>query len=133
MAEIKEDKEKLMEIASALNEVIRIRGVTLVELSKRTGVDQETLQDYTMGLQDIRNASASEVFKIADALRVDPAILMGEKSIDEFHKKVAETEIDRTSLENLRRWLETPIRASEEKTSIATPESGSDESLSKMD
>ena len=45
-------------------------GLTQAELSKRTGVNLRTLQDYEQGRKPINQAAAITVYRIATALGV---------------------------------------------------------------
>lgn len=100
---------EVIKCSAALNEVIRYRGMTLEELSEKAGIDADTLQKYTVTSLDIRQASALDVMHLASALDVDPAILLGEKSIDEFTKEQGHG-IDPSSLAYLREMMSKPIR-----------------------
>lgn len=100
---------EVIKCSAALNEVIRYRGITLDELAKKAGIDADTLQKYTVTSLDIRQANALDVMHLASALDVDPAILLGEKSIDEFKNEQGHG-IDPASLAYLREMMSKPIR-----------------------
>ncbi|BAK47533.1 MAG: transcriptional regulator [Lachnospiraceae bacterium] len=96
--------------ASALNEVIRTRGMNLEELSAKCGIPVIVLQDYTTTIADIREAKALDLLNLAEALQVDPYILVGKHPIEDFQKKMKEEYTDSSSLEYLRKMLSKPIR-----------------------
>jgi hypothetical protein len=96
--------------ASALNEVIRFRGITLMELAEKSGIDGILLQCWTDTSQDIREARAIDLMNLAEALNVDPYILVGKKDISEFTEKAQKEQIDKHSMDFLRQQLSRPIR-----------------------
>ncbi len=96
--------------ASALNEVIRFRGITLPELSEKCKIDPLRLQSWTDTSEDIRQAPAIDLLNLAEALNVDPFILVGKKEISEFTEKAQKEQIDKNSMEFLRQQLSRPIR-----------------------
>ncbi len=101
---------EVIKCSAALNEIIGFRGITLEELSGKCGIDVDTLQKYTVTSLDIREAKPLDVMHLADALDVDPAILLGEKSIDEFKAQEGNQGIDPASLAFLRDMMSKPIR-----------------------
>lgn len=101
---------EVIKCSAALNEIIRFRGVTIDELSRKCGIDAATLHKYTVTSLDLRQANAVDLMHLASALDVDPAILIGEKSIDEFKQKEENHGIDAASLAYLRELMSKPIR-----------------------
>ena len=100
---------EVMKCASAVNEVIRFRGITLPELSEKCKISPERLLDYTVAAVDIREEKAIDILNLAEALEVDPYILIGKKPIADFYDKARENHIDKSSLEFLRQQLSKPI------------------------
>lgn len=103
------DDPEVIKCSAALNEVIRYRGITLEELAAKSGIDADTLQKYTVTSLDIRQANALDLMHLANALDVDPAILLGEKPIEEFTNQEGHG-IDPASLAYLREMMSKPIR-----------------------
>ncbi len=101
--------EEVMKCASAVNEVIRYRGITLQELSEKCGISAERLLDYTVASVDVREEKAIDILNLAEALKVDPYVLVGKKPVSEFYNTARETQIDKSSLEFLRQQLSKPI------------------------
>lgn len=73
--------------ASNLRAVLRFRNMSVPDLAKTIGVSSRTLEAYTAGRVSMLDAKAGTVLKIAQALNVDPYILIGEKSVDGFFRK----------------------------------------------
>lgn len=48
-------------------------------------VSERTIEAYTSGKVSLANAKASTVLRIAEYLDVDPFVLIGEKSIEDFY------------------------------------------------
>lgn len=96
--------------ASALNEIIRYRGITLPDLSEKCGIPAEEIHDYTVTSLDLREIRAIDLMNLAEALDADPFVLVGKKSIEDFHNKVQdEQKLDKASLDFLREMLSRPI------------------------
>lgn len=62
-------------------------GMSIQELSDKSGVPVGTLQQYSSGRIDLRNATALSVIHVATALGMDPRILVGIMPIDEFYNR----------------------------------------------
>ncbi len=82
--------------ANALRTAIRLRKTSMRILSDETGIPYRTLQGYTNGRVSLRNAEAANILDIADALNINPYILIGEVSIDAFYKEVQQEEYQKT-------------------------------------
>lgn len=84
----KKDRDGLTELcASNLRTVLRYRSMSVAELAKLIDVSARTIEAYTAGRVSLQDAKAGTVLMIADALKVDPYILVGEKPVDSFLKK----------------------------------------------
>lgn len=62
-------------------------GMSMQELSDKSGVPVGTLQQYSSGRINLRNATALSVINVAIALGMDPRILVGKMPIDEFYNR----------------------------------------------
>ena len=76
-----------LQCANALKSVMKYREVTIPVLAVSIGVSERTLQEYTSGKVSLANAKARTVILIAQELKVDPLILIGEKPIEDFYQK----------------------------------------------
>lgn len=83
--------EKLDEItrdqlASTLKALLSYRKMTIAELGRLSGVPYRTIQGYTNGRIDIRNCRAIALFDLAQALDVDPRVLIGKLPMDTVYE-----------------------------------------------
>lgn len=84
----KKDRDGLTELcASNLRTVLRYRSMSVAELAEQINVSARTIEAYTAGRVSLQDAKAGTVLMMADALKVDPYILVGEKPVDSFLKK----------------------------------------------
>lgn len=84
----KKDRDGLTELcASNLRTILRYRSMSVTELAEQIDVSARTIEAYTAGRVSLQDAKAGTVLMIANALKVDPYILVGEKPVDGFLKK----------------------------------------------
>ena len=82
---MKDQELKSAKCSDALRAVMKYRNVNVPHLAVMVDVSERTLEAYTSGKVSLANAKASTVLLIAEYLDVDPFILIGEKSIDNFY------------------------------------------------
>lgn len=83
----KDRRKSALLCAGNLKTVLRYRGMSVADLAEDLGMSQRTLEAYTSGRVSLENAQAKTVMVIAEYLRVDPAILIGMKPVDEFFER----------------------------------------------
>lgn len=66
--------EKVSEFKDRLNEALFAKGIRPVDLAKKTGISEATISQYRSGYAKPKE---DKVAKIADALKVNPAWLIG--------------------------------------------------------
>ena len=72
--------------ADLFSGLLALRRVKVEDLASVVGTPVRTLQGYSSSSHPIRAAKACTVIKIAEYLNVDPACLVGEKSINDIWK-----------------------------------------------
>ncbi len=78
-----------MLISDRVFTILKEKRITQKELSKRTGIAEGTISDWKRkGL----NPSADRILTIAEALEVDPLVLLGAKSADSANAPAAGNE-----------------------------------------
>ncbi len=73
--------------ASNLRSILRYRRMSVPDLAKAIGVSPRTIEAYTAGRVSIFDAKAKTVLSIADELKIDPHILIGEMEIEVFFNR----------------------------------------------
>ena len=71
--------------SNALKAVMDYRKVNVPALAARINVSPRTIEEYTSAKVSLANAKARTVILMAKELNVDPLILIGEKSIEDFY------------------------------------------------
>ena len=62
--------------STILKELLKERGLTVQAFADMAGVSKRSLDSYMSGVQEWRSARGEQLLKVADALNVDPHVLV---------------------------------------------------------
>lgn len=88
MARVREDENMIRQCTAVFRAVLCYRNMDLQDLEDKTGINSRTLYSYYSGEHTLRMAQTINTILIADALDVDPRILICTRSIDDLFSDI---------------------------------------------